>query len=134
MIHIPRSALLYIGAMDLGVEEMKTKILQILQQTAKDVAMYLQARHLVQAMSPQEVVDGVFHLRNALEVAYSSEHLTDMLPLRLALCQVLDTLLPFLIRHPVVMDLFSSEVWSKYAAAISTDLLAARNSGERGCR
>lgn len=134
LIHIPRSVLLYIGAIDLGVDAMKTKILQILQQTAKDLVAYLQARKFVQAMSPQEVVEGVIHLRNALEVAYSSQYLTDMLPLRLALCQLLDTLLPFLIRHPVVIDLFSSNVWKKHADAISTDLLTTRNPEQQPAR
>ncbi|GAB0139919.1 hypothetical protein EsHS_00000557 [Epichloe bromicola] len=134
LIHIPRSVLLYIGAIDLGVDAMKTKILQILQQTAKDLAAYLQAGKFIQAMSPQEVVEGVIHLRNALEVAYSSEYFTDMLPLRLALCQLLDTLLPFLIRHPVVIDLFSSSVWKKHADVISTDLLAARNPEQQPAR
>ena len=114
--------------MDLGVEALKAQILHILEQTVEDLALYSQAGVLAQAMKEREVVDGVFHLHNALEAAYSSEHrLTDMLPLRLALCQLLDTLLPFLLQHPVMMALLSSSVWQKYAADISAELLAARN-------
>ncbi|KAG6005124.1 hypothetical protein E4U21_000378 [Claviceps maximensis] len=131
--HVPRSVLLYIAAVDLGVEAIKTKILQILRQTVKDVASYFQARVLAQALNEQEAVDGVFHLHNALDAAYSSRHhLPDMLPLRLALCQFLDTLLPFLIQHPVMMALLSSGAWEKYAADISAELLAARNDLEKG--
>ncbi|KAG6040027.1 hypothetical protein E4U41_001647 [Claviceps citrina] len=132
LTHIPGSVLLYIAAMDLGVDAMKTKILELLQQTTKDLALYFQHKTLAQAMNPREVVEGVSHLHNALEAAYSSEHFDDMLPLRLALCQLVDTLLPFLIQHPVMIDLFYSVVWQTYAADISADLLAARSSDKAG--
>ncbi|KAG5930824.1 hypothetical protein E4U53_002107 [Claviceps sorghi] len=125
--HIPSSVLLYIAAMDLGVETLQAEILRILQQTVKDMASHFQAGRLAQAMNDQEVVEGVFHLHNALEAAYSSDHVHDMLPLRLALCRLLDTLLPFLIQQPVMAALFSSRVWGMYADRISEDLLAARN-------
>ncbi|KAG5919984.1 hypothetical protein E4U42_006349 [Claviceps africana] len=128
--HIPRSVLLYIAAMDLGVEALKAEILRILQQTVTDMASYFQAGRLAHAMDDQGVVEGVFHLHNALEAAYSSGHVLDMLSLRLVLCRLLDTLLPFLIQQPVTAALFSSRVWEKYAAAISEDLLAARNLGD----
>ncbi|KAG6015600.1 hypothetical protein E4U54_003303 [Claviceps lovelessii] len=128
-IHVPRSVLLYIAATGLGVEALKAQILQILRQTANDLVLYFQEGVLAQAMTEREVIDGVFHLHNALEAAYSSEHhLPDMLPLRLALGVLLDTLLPFLIQHPVMVALLSSAVWKKYAAEISSDVLAARNS------
>ncbi|KAG5980579.1 hypothetical protein E4U55_003881 [Claviceps digitariae] len=131
--HVPRSVLLYIAALDLGVEALKAEILRLLQQTAKDVALYLPAGIRAQPMTDQQVVDGVFHLHNALEAAYSSgHHLTDMSPLRLSLCQLLDTLLPFLIQYPVMIALFSSGVWEKYAAEISADILAARNLEKTG--
>ncbi|KAG6262252.1 hypothetical protein E4U49_003264 [Claviceps purpurea] len=127
LIHVPRSVLLYMAAMDLGVEAMKTEILQVLRRTAEDLALYYQAKLLAQTMDQQEVMDGTLHLHNALEAAYAPEHREDALPLRLALCQLLDTMLPFLIQYPANIALFSSSVWKTYAAEISVDLLAARN-------
>ncbi|KAG6020626.1 hypothetical protein E4U19_001871 [Claviceps sp. Clav32 group G5] len=127
LIHVPRSVLLYMAAMDLGVEAMKTEILQVLRRTAGDLALYYQAKLLARTMDQQEVMDGTLHLHNALEAAYASEHREDVLPLRLALCQLLDTMIPFLIQYPANIALFSSSVWKTYAAEISVDLLAARN-------
>ncbi|QUC18317.1 uncharacterized protein UV8b_02558 [Ustilaginoidea virens] len=128
LIHIPRSALLYIGATDLGVEAMQLHIVQLLRQTAHDLSVYLSTALANRKMNHQDILGAFDHLRNALEVAHSYCCQDDKLQLRLALAQILDTLLPFLIQHPEVLDLFSSDVWRKYSANISMDLFTVRQS------
>lgn len=133
IIHVPCSALLYVGAIDLQVEAMKHHLVRVLQHTAKDLARYLKTNFMNQAMDDTEVVTTVFHLKNALEVAYSHPSQAETLPLRLAVANILDTLFPFLIRHPVFLDLLSADFWKRYSVAISTDLMDVRFVREEGC-
>lgn len=132
IIHVPCSALLYVGAIDLQVEEMKHYLVRVLQHTAKDLARYLKANFMNQTMDDTEAVTTVFHLKNALEAAYSHASHAETRPLRLALANILDTLFPFLIRHPVFLDLLSADLWKKYSVAISTDLMDVR-CGKESC-
>lgn len=125
-MHIPRCALLYVGAVDLQVNDMTEEIIHILIRTANALSSHFNNGLEQRSMGHTQTVAAVFHLRNALEVAYSHESSTDMQPLRVVLTGVLDALLPFFIGQPVFIDMLSTNVWKKYSNAISADLIKAR--------
>ncbi|EFY88633.1 hypothetical protein MAC_05251 [Metarhizium acridum CQMa 102] len=131
LICIPRSALLYVGAVDLGVEAMKDHIAKVLEQMTQDLACYLTKTFVNKTMEHTEVVAAVFHLRNALEVAYSHESQAETLCLRRRLASLLDILFPVLIPHPQFVDLLSDKIWKEHSEAISHDLVYARRAKER---
>ncbi|KAK9439252.1 BTB/POZ fold protein [Metarhizium brunneum] len=131
LICIPRSALLYVGAVDLGVEAMKDHIEKVLGQMSQDLACYLTKTFVNKTMEHEEVAAAVFHLRNALEVAYSHESQAETLCLRRGLASLLDILFPVLIPHPEFVNLLSDKVWKDHSEAISHDLVYARRAKER---
>lgn len=131
LICIPRSALLYVGAVDLGVEAMKDHIEKVLGQMSQDLACYLTKPSVNKKMEHEEVAAAVFHLRNALEVAYSHESQAETLCLRRGLASLLDILFPVLIPHPEFVNLLSDKVWKDHSEAISHDLVYARRAKER---
>ncbi|KFG86986.1 hypothetical protein MANI_030360 [Metarhizium anisopliae] len=131
LICIPRSALLYVGAVDLGVEAMKDHIEKVLGQMSQDLACYLTKTSVNKKMEHEEVAAAVFHLRNALEVAYSHESQAETLCLRRGLASLLDILFPVLIPHPEFVNLLSDKVWKDHSEAISHDLVYARRAKER---
>ncbi|KHN95341.1 BTB/POZ fold protein [Metarhizium album ARSEF 1941] len=125
---ITRSALLYIGAVDLGVEAMKDHIAQILQQMARDLAYYLTKTFTKEPMDRTEIFAALFHLKNALEVAYAYESQEETLSLRRGLASLLDTLFPFLIQHKGLLGFLSSKLWKEYSEDIAKDLVYVRKS------
>lgn len=131
LICIPRSALLYVGAVDLGAEAMKDHIEKVLGQMTQDLACYLTKTFVNKTMEHEEVAAAVFHLRNALEVAYSHEPQAETLCLRRGLASLLDILFPVLIPHPEFVNLLSDKVWKDHSEAISHDLVYARRAKER---
>ena len=130
LIHVARCALLYIGAMDLQVDEMKTHIVQVLQQTTKDVASFMRRSSPSQALDHAEIEAATFHLEIALEVAYSHKSREATLPLRHALAILLDILFPLLLQNLRLPVLLSAEFWRQHSALISQDLIKIREIGQ----
>ncbi|OAA49372.1 BTB/POZ fold protein [Metarhizium rileyi] len=131
LICIPRSALLYIGAVDLQVEDMKHHITQVLEQMAQDLAYYLEKTYANRAMDPANAAAAIPHFKDALDAAYTHEARAETLPLRRGLASLLDVLLPFLMPHQVFLELLSSKVWKCHSESISRDLIYSRQAKER---
>lgn len=127
LVHVPRSALLYIGAMELGVEAMKARVLKVLQQTATDVELYQRERSDGPPLSQSQNVE---YLCDSLEVAYEHSHQAEMLPLRRVLARLLDILLPLFLAEPLAPDLVKSWIWERRHPDILADVLAARNGSQ----
>jgi hypothetical protein len=120
--------LLFVGAVDLGVEAMMDHIVRVLQQATQDLTTYLLKSFSGNTIDQDKVVKTVNHLGLAIEAAYAYESQEETGPLRLALASILDVLFPWLIQHEVFLDSLSGKIWRRYSASISADLIQVRQS------
>ncbi|KAL7928098.1 hypothetical protein V8C35DRAFT_318948 [Trichoderma chlorosporum] len=120
-IHIPRCVLAYCAAVNFQIPAMASRILSILEDTAKDLATYLNAYYICKEMDYNTSRSIATYFTNSIDILYSEPLFELMKPMRHALAGLLDALLPSLLRQPYFPEILSMPSWKRWSAAIAAD-------------
>lgn len=124
--HVACCSLFYLVAVDLRIPTMASHILNTLVAAMDRWRTLLDTHFARQPMSRQEGMEIRFYLQDALDAAYAYPYPDLVAPLRLALAGFLDTMLPLIVRCPMVINLLSSVVWQHYSRLITADMMEHR--------
>ncbi|PTB67160.1 hypothetical protein BBK36DRAFT_1168655 [Trichoderma citrinoviride] len=120
-IHIPRCVLAYCAAVNFQIPTMASRILGILEETAKDLAAYLNSYFIYREMDFKTSKSMATYFVNSLDILYSEPLFELMKPIRQALAGILDALLPSLLRQPYFPEMLCMPGWKRWSAAIAAD-------------
>ncbi|KAK1249078.1 hypothetical protein MKX07_002594 [Trichoderma sp. CBMAI-0711] len=120
-IHIPRCVLAYCAAVNFQIPTMASRILGILEETAKDLAAYLNSYFIYREMDFKTSKSMANYFVNSLDILYSEPLFELMKPIRQALAGILDALLPSLLRQPYFPEMLCMPGWKRWSAAIAAD-------------
>ncbi|KAL6854595.1 hypothetical protein J3F83DRAFT_754149 [Trichoderma novae-zelandiae] len=120
-IHIPRCVLAYCAAVNFQIPTMASRILAILEETAKDLATYLNSYFIYREMDFKTSKSMATYFVSSLDILYSEPLFELTKPIRQALAGILDALLPSLLRQPYFPEMLCMPVWKRWSAAIAAD-------------
>lgn len=100
---------------------MASRILAILEETARDLATHLNAYYIYKEMDFKTSRSIANYFVNSLDILYSEPLFELMKPIRQALAGILDALLPSLLRQPYFPEMLSLPSWKRWSAAIAAD-------------
>ncbi|KAH0491431.1 hypothetical protein TgHK011_002864 [Trichoderma gracile] len=120
-IHIPRCVLAYCAAVNFQIPTMASRILGILEETAKDLAAYLNSYFIYREMDFKTSKSMATYFVASLDILYSEPLFELMKPIRQALAGILDALLPSLLRQPYFPEMLCMPGWKRWSAAIAAD-------------
>ncbi|PTB71184.1 hypothetical protein M440DRAFT_1406722 [Trichoderma longibrachiatum ATCC 18648] len=131
-IHIPRCVLAYCAAVNFQIPTMASRILGILEETARDLAGYLNSYFIYREMDFKTSKSMAFYFVSSLDILYSEPLFELMKPIRQALAGILDALLPSLLRQPYFPEMLCMPGWKRWSAAIAADQVEYRAALGRG--
>lgn len=113
--------LAYCAAVNFQIPSMASRILTILEETARNLTTYLNVNYIYNQMDMKTSSSiGMFFL-NAVDILYSEQLFELMMPMRHALAGILDALLPSLLRQPYFPEMLNMPSWKRWSAAIAKD-------------
>ncbi|RFU74772.1 hypothetical protein TARUN_7502 [Trichoderma arundinaceum] len=120
-IHIPRCVLAYCAAVNFQIPTMASRILTILEETAKHLTEYLSVHYIYKEMDFKTSRSIATYFVSSIDILYSETLFELMKPMRHALAGILDALLPSLLRQPYFPEMLSMPSWKRWSAAIAAD-------------
>ncbi|KAH6608776.1 hypothetical protein Trco_002122 [Trichoderma cornu-damae] len=120
-IHVPRCVLAYCAAVNFRIPAMASRILAIMEETARHLATYLSVHYIYREMEAKTIRSMATYFVNAADILYSEPLFELMKPMRHALAGILDALLPSLLRQPYFPEVLNMPPWKRWSAAIAAD-------------
>lgn len=126
--HLPRCVLLYTCGVLLRIRELVVKVLEVVEETARQLSEIIKNHHENAQRGPILWALGFTedHLLDALELIYEQPSQELMKPMRIVMAAVLDNSLLWLLQRPSFQKRIENDAWNRQMNHFLRDLVEYR--------